>query len=68
MAVSGVFMLTYGVLRFFVEFFRQPDSHIGFDAFDFLTRGQLLCIPMIMYGLFLLWSAYKNTDKVETAS
>lgn len=57
-AVSGVFSLGYGCLRFAVEFFREPDQHIGFAALGWLTRGQLLCIPMILLGLFLLWYAY----------
>ena len=58
LAVGGVFMLGYGCARFFVELFREPDSHIGFDLFGWLTRGQLLCLPMIAFGLFLLYNAY----------
>tara|TARA_R100000005_G_scaffold96086_1_gene80605 strand:+ start:11390 stop:12247 length:858 start_codon:yes stop_codon:yes gene_type:complete len=57
-ATSGLFALGYGCLRFLAEFFRQPDAHIGFQAFGWLTRGQLLCLPMIALGLFLLWWAY----------
>lgn len=60
MSVSGVFLVTYGALRFFVEFFRQPDSHIGFVAFNWMTRGQMLSIPMILLGVFLLWYGYKR--------
>lgn len=59
-AVAGVFALGYGCLRFFVEFFREPDSHIGFQALGWLTRGQLLCLPMIGLGLFLLYYAHRN--------
>lgn len=59
-AVGGLFCLGYGLLRFFVEFFREPDTHIGFQAFGWLTRGQLLCIPMIAVGLGLLWYAYRR--------
>jgi phosphatidylglycerol:prolipoprotein diacylglycerol transferase len=58
LAVGGMFMLGYGCLRFFVEFFREPDSHIGFDLLGWMTRGQLLCIPMILFGLYLLYNAY----------
>jgi phosphatidylglycerol:prolipoprotein diacylglycerol transferase len=59
-AVGGLFCLGYGVLRFFVEFFREPDAHIGFQAFGWLTRGQLLCVPMMAVGVALLWYAYRR--------
>jgi phosphatidylglycerol:prolipoprotein diacylglycerol transferase len=59
MAVSGVFMISYGSLRFLTEFFRTPDAHLGFIAFDWLTMGQLLSLPMIMVGVLLLWLAYR---------
>jgi phosphatidylglycerol:prolipoprotein diacylglycerol transferase len=58
MAVSGMFLLCYGVFRFFLEFFRQPDPQLGFIAFDWLTQGQLLSIPMILAGATMLWWAY----------
>ena len=57
-AASGVFCFGYGLLRFSVEFFREPDTHLGFQAFGWMTRGQILCIPMLLFGLFLLWLAY----------
>ncbi len=57
LAVSGVFLVGYGVFRFMAEFAREPDSHIGFDLFGWLSRGQLLSVPMIVLGLVvLLWS------------
>lgn len=56
-AVSGMFLLWYGVFRFAVEFVRQPDAHIGFIAFGWLTMGHLLSLPMILFGLLLLWLA-----------
>lgn len=59
-AVGGLFCLGYGLLRFFVEFFREPDAHIGFQAFGWLTRGQLLCVPMIAVGIALLGYAYRR--------
>lgn len=58
MAVSGLFGVCYGIFRFIVEFFREPDAHIGYLAFDWLTMGQLLCIPMILAGAALMWWAY----------
>lgn len=52
--LGGVFLLFYGVFRFAVEFLREPDTHIRFDLFGWMTRGQLLCIPMMLVGLFLI--------------
>ena len=57
-AVSGVFALGYGVLRFFVEFYREPDAHLGIQALGWMTRGQILCVPMIVLGAYLLWRVY----------
>lgn len=59
-SVGGLFLLCYGCFRFFVEFFRQPDGHIGFDAFGWLTRGQILSIPMIVGGLLIIAWAYRD--------
>lgn len=53
-AVSGLFALGYGVTRFAVEFVRQPDAHLGFLAFDWLTMGMLLSVPLILVGLALM--------------
>jgi phosphatidylglycerol:prolipoprotein diacylglycerol transferase len=53
-AVSGLFALFYGMFRFAVEFIRQPDADIGFIAWGWLTMGQLLSLPVIALGLFLL--------------
>lgn len=57
-AVSGVFAIGYGALRFFAEFFREPDAHLGIQAFGWMTRGQILCLPMLALGAFMLWYAY----------
>jgi phosphatidylglycerol:prolipoprotein diacylglycerol transferase len=65
-AIAGVFSLSYGCLRFFVEFFREPDQHIGFQALGWMTRGQLLCIPMMLLGLFLLHHAYRAARQPVT--
>lgn len=59
MAVSGMFVLCYGIYRFLIEFVRQPDADLGFIAFDWLTMGQLLSLPMILVGLGLLAMAYR---------
>jgi phosphatidylglycerol:prolipoprotein diacylglycerol transferase len=60
MAVSGLFLLLYGVFRFSVEFVRQPDAHLGYLAFDWLTMGQVLTLPMILAGALLLALAYRQ--------
>ncbi|MDD9894077.1 MAG: prolipoprotein diacylglyceryl transferase [Gammaproteobacteria bacterium] len=60
-AVSGLFLAWYGTARFTIEFFRQPDAHMGeggFMAFQWLTMGQILSTPMILAGLWLIWRAY----------
>ena len=51
--VSGLFLLGYGILRFAVEFAREPDAFLGLLAGG-LSMGQILCIPMMMAGAWLL--------------
>ena len=52
--VSAFFLIFYGLIRFIIEFYRQPDSHMGYIAFDTLSMGQILCIPMIITGFIIL--------------
>ncbi len=67
--ISGLFLLLYGVFRFVVEFVRAPDRHIGFDAFGWLTRGQLLSLPMIAAGLGLIaWGLWRARPHREVSS
>lgn len=63
-AVSGLFALLYGVFRFSIEFFRQPDLQIGY-LFGWMTEGQLLSIPLIIFGATLLVGAYWRKFKKE---
>jgi phosphatidylglycerol:prolipoprotein diacylglycerol transferase len=60
MAVSGLFLLCYGLFRFAVEFVRVPDIQIGYLAFDWVTMGQVLSLPMLLGGLVLLTMAYSK--------
>ena len=53
--ISGYFLLFYGIFRFFVEFVRLPDAHIGYIYYDWVTMGQLLTIPMLVIGLILIY-------------
>lgn len=60
MAVSGLFLVCYGMFRFLVEFVRQPDPQLGYLAFDWLTMGQVLSTPMIAAGAALMFFAYRR--------
>lgn len=63
-AVGALFLVLYGCFRFFVEFYREPDAHIGFDAFGWMTRGQQLSLPMIFIGAAILaWVYYLQYKK-----
>ena len=53
--ISGSFLLFYGIFRFIVEFVRLPDAHIGYIYYDWVTMGHLLTIPMIGFGLVLIY-------------
>ena len=68
MAVSGMFALFYGIFRFIVEFVRVPDAQLGYLAFGWVTMGQILCIPMILGGLFLIgWSYHRDPAARQAA-
>jgi len=68
MAPSGLFLLGYGTFRFLVEFFREPDPHLGFIAFGWLTMGQLLSLPMIAFGGLLLFLAKHDAGVPRSAA
>ena len=59
-SITGLFGVGYGVFRFLVEFARQPDADIGFIAFDWLTMGQLLSLPMIVIGAAMMVYGYRR--------
>lgn len=60
MAVSAMFLLGYGFARFVIEFYRQPDADQGFILLGWVTKGQMLTLPMIVAGLVLLLLAYQR--------
>ena len=64
-AVSGLFALLYGLFRCLVEFYREPDAHIGYLAFGWLTEGQLLSLPLIALGIILLTCSYQCARKKD---
>lgn len=52
--LSGLFLMGYGIARSTCEFFREPDSFIHFLP-NYITMGQLLCIPMVCIGLYFVF-------------
>lgn len=54
--VAALFLIGYATARIICEFFREPDFHIGFLAFNWLTMGQILSLPMLIAGLTLWWT------------
>lgn len=52
--LSAVLLIGYGCARFMVEFVREPDPQLG-TLMGLVTMGQLLCLPMIAGGLYILW-------------
>jgi len=60
--LAGVFLFFYGVFRFIVEFFREPDAQIGY-IFKYFTLGQMLTIPIVLLGVALItWSLRRKTE------
>ncbi len=63
-AVSGMFLMGYGVFRFTAEYFREPDSFLGLLTFN-MSMGQWLCVPMILVGALFWGMAQKNAFRSE---
>jgi phosphatidylglycerol:prolipoprotein diacylglycerol transferase len=61
-AVSGAFLLGYGLLRFLVEFTREPDRHLGVLAAG-LSMGQWLSLPMAIAGLAMMIWSYRSAAR-----
>lgn len=64
-SAGGLFLLGYGCFRFIIEYFREPDDHLGLLSLGF-SMGQWLCMPMILAGLAIVVWSYK-THKVMPA-
>jgi len=62
-AMLSLFLIGYGTVRFFIEFFREPDAHLG-PVLLFLSMGQVLCAAMIIAGVGLFFWL-KRIDGVE---
>lgn len=65
--LSGLYIVAYGFFRFFIEFFRQPDAHLGF-VLGPLSMGQLLCIAMMGAGVFVWYLGYRQSKAEGSAS
>jgi phosphatidylglycerol:prolipoprotein diacylglycerol transferase len=59
-AVSGLFLMLYGLFRLLIEFVREPDAQIGYLAFGWVTEGQVLSLPMVFLGLIMVLYAYRR--------
>lgn len=64
--MTGIFLIGYGLVRFGVEFFRQPDIQLGFLVLG-LTMGQLLSIPMILIGIGVIFWACRPLSGTKPA-
>ncbi len=58
-SVTSFFLIFYGIFRFFIEFFREPDVQVGYFL-GFITMGQILCFIMIVSGLLILFFRNKK--------
>jgi len=61
---SGSFLIAYGVFRTIIEFFREPDAHLGL-YFSFISKGQILSLPMVLAGIFLIYLGYLSQKKAD---
>jgi phosphatidylglycerol:prolipoprotein diacylglycerol transferase len=66
-SLLALFLLLYGLFRFFVEFFREPDAHLGSLILN-LSMGQLLCLLMMIAGASLLRWRQKKTAPARIKS
>lgn len=64
---SGIFLIGYGVFRSIVEFYREPDAHLGL-YFSFISKGQILSIPMILAGMLIIYIGYLMQEKSAIAN
>lgn len=64
-AVSGLFLIGYGAMRFAVEYTREPDAFLG--LLGGLSMGQWLCLPMVLAGIVLLRWSYRAKPGADPA-
>jgi phosphatidylglycerol:prolipoprotein diacylglycerol transferase len=61
--IFGLFLALYGIFRFGIEFFREPDAHIGYLAFETITMGHVLCFVMALIGCAITFMRIKNANR-----
>lgn len=64
--VAGAFLFGYGIFRFIVEFWREPDAHLGLLMMG-MSMGQWLSVPMVVAGI-ILWTWAHNNGSEDTVS
>jgi phosphatidylglycerol:prolipoprotein diacylglycerol transferase len=62
-----LFLLLYGVFRFYIEFYRVPDAHLNYLMLDWVTMGQILSVPMIVIGGIMVVMAYRSNTSAKAA-
>lgn len=65
--IAGIFAMGYGLARFTVEYFREPDAQLGY-LFGFITMGQILSLPMVAAGAALAIWAWKRAARARPAT
>ncbi len=65
--LTGAFLIGYGIARIIGEFFRQPDAFLGY-LLGGVTMGQILSVPMLVAGGYLIWRAHPQADPVGEVS
>lgn len=57
-SITGLFLIFYSLFRIIIEFYREPDTQLGY-IFDFLTMGQLLSLPLLIVGIIIFLKSKK---------
>ena len=61
---TSMFLMLYAIFRYLLEFLREPDSHLGI-FFNYLTMGQILCLPMLLLGVIFYLNIKYDTRKIN---
>ena len=57
--ITSIFLINYSIVRFLIEYLREPDIQIGIK-YNLFTQGQILSIPILFIGLMILYSCLYN--------
>jgi phosphatidylglycerol:prolipoprotein diacylglycerol transferase len=65
--ISGLFLFCYGIIRFIIEYFREPDAYLlAFANNTGFSMGQWLCIPMILIGLLIFVLSSRSNVTIKS--